>query len=1605
MSRIVLALLLAAHMAAAFRDTSPPPDDWAQAVRFRYNPGCTQRLQMLSLRVGNGVACILNEDFDARMWIHAYNAIFAMGGYDFTIKSLAGCINVHDNLSPFDTIDKTYVMFPFDTQYMIGFGTNNKPASCFSDIAIQQGSGGCVQDLEPSALLFWSKMKDNSDKTLRYLQEHNCSTHEKQRDSQVCHNELQLANRFHATSKEYDFGLFLYTEMMQMEFNFVNYMFSGIPLNNEVDGFVYSLAAPYRKMYQNTRMEVQSYISGDYDTLVHGDITSFGTDFIEKFPNWGKTGVPDLRRAGLADEPGLYNRAGVNRVWKWRQVELLHGDFNKGERNSLDLFYTGYTGCSSGPGRDLQTAPFTLLSFSGSTVQGIYKSVDGTERSSEKDTLCEFVCRLPGNANSAHARVNGLPKSSQLASLYGMSPFAQLHVDADDGHLHVGFSQDASVFESYTTMPLDTKTAPSRFLWNIAKSIAPAENPAELFWPSVKQHSPLMGYNRDVVFFTKRVVCDVTGTFFISPAGDAHFYAEDGVFYKEFSYRLTWASSSLVTYYQTAHNCNLLQRGKSIHFVQPYSVLSPMALLFAGDASVRSKVPLDQAFFQQCTWSAAALDAPASGPCEKTVTGSSHFSKECAAQGHAHFPVYHADAAAGWECYSSFTQQVTETQLQACPRNDLDKCATLKEYRTFSYAPAAYPYYDCQIDLANTAICHERGILLENWRCAGHVGPLCRCNPGYHGRQCQYVGAQWDISYLTEGAGLWNFERNEYETDPLMYDYADNALLVGGVPLRLDAADCFVENKNVSIAIARNQIWEITAILTSSTTTTTPIVGPCPACDLYYDTPELVDVFTTTFCQPDNSVTLILTFGTETECQECADSGGPFVKCETILVITTGPQIPDKFDCANFNHRIYTTVRLDSYFDATDFLHMISDDCSVVQWITFRVVNEEMMELKDECTADTMGDRAVQVKTFQVNDWSRVCLSHNVNCDECGNLYDNPEMHQAVVDQFCLDDGKVYAGFYFTSEAVCTECQEGNAAYAKCDHVQRVSILPKTLEPFEACSGTDHSFMVSVYMHEQYVGPGDITIHLTTCDTIRPYFTHFINNDEKSPTCAEDTDYFIQTFNVADWNQLCSHAEPPPKLEFSYDAAETIRLVLHAPDTELTCDSVPPRVGVVHVERLPPLVPLPPPPTPPPQRTTVAFTTTTSTIISAGYEDLLAANSAATLTSFQAQFCQPDGSVFLQYQFEDARKTECNACAAANGNLHTCRGRKFVSVWHKGSEGTQDCDGQPRIVYSGPQFLGNFFGENALLRLTLVDCEAKLLRSDGFHNILDTPDGAHETCGYDDPLESITQTFSVSDWSRICQETTSTTSTSTTLVPRRIVAADEAPECGQVLLPLFLTAGVVLALIFFVSLWRKRQRSNALLAFFICTTLGMVSAWAGVRSCPPRHDAFLQTVAPRGLWVRTDRVPAFQFRAGRRLGWIDMKRLHNMEDAARVYRHQRIPYPGLALARTPLAREEPVYRKQQFHNMPYLGSHSAPVMENFCSKNTAILTGGLHTATPFRSGYTAGSDAVCRSHNDWMGFYCATNSSLFINHCFRATHQMVDVMESPLPEGVTISIV
>ena len=98
----------------------------------------------------------------------------------------------------------------------------------------------------------------------------------------------------------------------------------------------------------------------------------------------------------------------------------------------------------------------------------------------------------------------------------------------------------------------------------------------------------------------------------------------------------------------------------------------------------------------------------------------------------------------------------------------------------------------------------------------------------------------------------------------------------------------------------------------------------------------------------------------------------------------------------------------------------------------------------------------------------------------------------------------------------------------------------------------------------------------------------------------------------------------------------------------------------------------------------------------------------------------------------------------------------------------------------------------------------------------------------------------------------------------------------------------------------------------------------------------------------------------------------------------RVPYEGNALVRSPKVPKESNYlRNQGFNAVPFLGTHSAPIKETFCRDEA--LSGRIPTATPIRNAYTQISDEYCsrKLGDDWLGFYCSTNNSVYINLCRR----------------------
>jgi hypothetical protein len=867
MHKFVLFLLLFSRVKGeedilqSFMSNDPPPDSWKDAVRFRHNPACSQRVQMIGLQLqATAIGGDNDRDADARLWFSSYLEQYGKipDIYNYGC-GFFGCTRGHYDLggSRGNKIDATYVV----KKGLSVFFSLQGVRPCSEILGFSGKTGDCAQII--SDMDKWQdKQRDYQKKMLQLISLGNCSEKVFEEEGITCYKNIKLQNNFYETDTD---GFTLYNAA-----TFGSYggkrkaresyddtigtfwdIISGISVERELvdDGLggqvyrygesmadnLYGLAFPAKDLWD--LVSVSTSEGGDITSVSDSKVLS---NFYRKIAQkcnvkcydgkdtcpgnclrWLKGGMPDLRYFGLnlRAKIGGSNPAAiipVSLAWKWRHMEIFFEGIKQETFEKEFSTYNGYTGCAGGPGQYLKSTDyFHLLSF-GETNGGINTSIALVNGNNSKKEMCDFVCRIPGTPQSEYAKVNGLPDPKTIESVYNIVPFVRIYHDSDET-LRIGFTQDVSVFTG--TSSFNTKSTPTNsLLWNIIGDIE--ESPESFngfFWPPSGSYSPLMGANFEDIAVTKRILCKVQGTYFIGENNRIFFGQYENQFIRSLEYILTWAVSTLPDYQQFAKSCDDLKG--SFDFPKPYSVLSPMTLKPLDGDPFRDAVLLNQSFFQQCDWSFEALDLPANGTCENTITGSPIFFNECnkSDTNLTGFPIFDPETTSpGWNCFrptqSTLPNQDNLPANETCPLNERDACSFLGEFRIFSYDESTFPYYDCRLNTSNNAICHGDGIVRENtWRCHD---PICLCNPGYHGNRCQYVTQQWNITLSGE---TWIFDLNYTETTPITYNVTDGVFL-GQYGLKVSLGDptplgapCLATNDGVVVKVVFDpgQTWEI----------------------------------------------------------------------------------------------------------------------------------------------------------------------------------------------------------------------------------------------------------------------------------------------------------------------------------------------------------------------------------------------------------------------------------------------------------------------------------------------------------------------------------------------------------------------------------------------------------------------------------------------------------------------------------------------------------------------------------------------------------------------------------------------------------------------------
>ena len=353
-------------------------------------------------------------------------------------------------------------------------------------------------------------------------------------------------------------------------------------------------------------------------------------------------------------------------------------------------------------------------------------------------------------------------------------------------------------------------------------------------WPSSKRHVPLQGYSRNAIYAAKRYYCVISAGYFQFEA-DRYFLKSDGNFYSEVSYLITWATSSLPDYQQTASNCDELFTA----FFQPrITIFSPM-VVGRGPFGMFDTVLLEQSYFGLCDWSRQRFNKRQQGDC---VTQQAYFGKACKNLGFNRFPVVNPSSSRGWQCLHREFAEITFEQALLCPRSEKDKCSHLSQFRDFSSSlTAAYPYqYDCQFKV-NNSICNNHGSVYpeEQQRCKMHVERFCVCDENYHGKFCTIEDVEWVIEYNPEYSPtntssiewkVFNTRTNVLEYDLIRTTKTEASLRIPGtnVQMRLNGSTCeeYLFGSTLWYDISDLDSWEynisnLTIFTTSTTSTST----------------------------------------------------------------------------------------------------------------------------------------------------------------------------------------------------------------------------------------------------------------------------------------------------------------------------------------------------------------------------------------------------------------------------------------------------------------------------------------------------------------------------------------------------------------------------------------------------------------------------------------------------------------------------------------------------------------------------------------------------------------------------------------------------------------
>jgi hypothetical protein len=241
--------------------------------------------------------------------------------------------------------------------------------------------------------------------------------------------------------------------------------------------------------------------------------------------------------------------------------------------------------------------------------------------------------------------------------------------------------------------------------------------------------------------------------------------------------------------------------------------------------------------------------------------------------------------------------------------------------------------------------------------------------------------------------------------------------------------------------------------------------------------------------------------------------------------------------------------------------------------------------------------------------------------------------------------------------------------------------------------------------------------------------------------------------------------------------------------------------------------------------------------------------------------------------------------------------------------------------------------------------------------------------------------------------TESTTTTSTLLTPLQ-TQAEKTPECSTVAIPVILSICGVLGSIFTYFVWKRGGETDALLAFFIFLLLGILGSFYTVRLCGIRRDSFLETISKKTLWVKANNLQHDSMKCGKHLVLINIK--EGIYEPQTNFEYPRAPFQGKGLERYPFDIKR-THRKSEFNAIPFMGTESEVIREGVCSYSHILSPGGLPGAVPFKNPKTKTTDNYCREtlKENWVGFYCATNNSVFVNHCINVNQLGDKVITDP----------